>query len=73
MDYEEERFKSIVSDVTAFLAQSGFDPAKVSYVPVGAAVGENLVERSPDGLLSSWYSGPSLVSVLGECARSLQP
>ena len=69
MDYDEERFKFIVDAVKPFLAQSGFDAAKVTYVPVGAAVGENLVERTADGPLASWYKGPSLVAVLGELQR----
>lgn len=50
-----------------FFGQSGFQSSKTSFVPVGAMLGVNLVERkSPEAsALSQWYRGPTLVDLLG--------
>lgn len=51
----------------AFFGQSGFQSSKTSFVPVGAILGVNLVERkAPEAsVLSQWYRGPTLVDLLG--------
>ncbi|KDN43787.1 hypothetical protein K437DRAFT_225393 [Tilletiaria anomala UBC 951] len=64
LDYEQQRFDNIVTTLKPFLAQTGFDVSKVSFVPCGAAVGENLSTRDPEGGLQRWYTGPKLVEVL---------
>ena len=66
VDYNQERYEEIVSKLKPFLTSCGFDVAKVSFVPCGGSVGENLAVRQDDGALSQWYSGPTLVDVLGE-------
>jgi elongation factor 1 alpha-like protein len=54
-----------------FFGQSGFHSSKTSFVPVGAILGVNLVERkAPEStVLSKWYKGPTLVDLLGRFAR----
>jgi elongation factor 1 alpha-like protein len=64
IDYNEERYKDIVDTLRPFLTSSGFDQGKITFVPCGAAVGENLSKRKPDSPLSRWYLGPTLVEVL---------
>ncbi len=64
LDYEQARFDEIVDKLKPFLAQAGFDTNKISFVPCGAMVGENLSQRDPKGLLQDWYKGPTLVDVL---------
>lgn len=52
-----------------FLAQSGFNPAKTSFVPVGAMQGVNLIDdRAAD--LIPWYTGLTLVAQLGQSPPS---
>lgn len=63
--WAESRFEDIKSQLQPFLAQSGFHPLKVFFVPVGATSGENLVERKNE-ILQSWYDGPTLVEQLGK-------
>ena len=64
LHYDQGRFDEIVDQLKPFLAHTGFDAAKIPFVPCGAAVGENLSKRDPNGLLSDWYTGPTLVDVL---------
>lgn len=62
--WAQSRFEAIREQLQPFLTQTGFQPAKVAYIPVGAMSGENLVSRS-DEILKSWYEGPTLVEQLG--------
>lgn len=51
-----------------FLVQSGFQPSKTNFVPVGAVKGVNLTTCKGDEAkaLRQWYqNGPSLVDLLG--------
>jgi elongation factor 1 alpha-like protein len=46
--------------------QTGYSPAKTSFVPVAAVAGINLVSReASDVELFKWYKGPTLVELLG--------
>lgn len=65
VDWSQTRFDQIRSQLIPFLTQSGFHPTKVTYIPVGATTGENLVERTNE-ILTSWYEGLTLVEQLGE-------
>ncbi|EIW82489.1 EF Tu GTP binding domain-containing protein [Coniophora puteana RWD-64-598 SS2] len=60
------RYEEICALLRPFLVQSGFAPAKTAFVPVGAILGVNLVDReSEEGkALSVWYKGPTLVDLL---------
>ncbi|SCZ88570.1 BZ3500_MvSof-1268-A1-R1_Chr2-1g04498 [Microbotryum saponariae] len=61
--WAQSRFEAIQEQLSPFLTQSGFQPSKVSFVPVGAMSGENLVERRNE-ILKAWYEGPTLVEQL---------
>lgn len=63
VDWSEARFESIREQLTPFLAQSGFHPSMVSFIPVGAMSGENVTERAEAGL-KQWYAGRTLVQEL---------
>lgn len=64
--WSQERYEDICSLLKSFLSQSGFHPSKMGFVPVGAMLGVNLVDRtSPEAsALSRWYKGPTLVDLL---------
>lgn len=68
VDWSEPRYEEICSILRPFLVQSGFQPTKFKFVPVGAIQGVNLVSRdSPNAAnLMMWYNGPALVDLLGE-------
>ncbi|GAA5958289.1 hypothetical protein JCM21900_001340 [Sporobolomyces salmonicolor] len=72
--WAQSRFEAIRDQLQPFLTQSGFHPSKVSFVPVGAMSGENLVKRSNE-ILKAWYEGPTLVEQLDSLdvpARALE-
>lgn len=73
VNWSKERFDEIVSKLKVFLRQAGFKEADVTYIPCSGLTGENLVKPSSDDALVSWYSGPTLIEVIGEsdtfCAR----
>ena len=67
MAWSKSRYEEICVLLRPFLVQSGFQPSKTRFVPVGAMQGVNLVGREGDAAaeLTQWYSGPTLVDFLG--------
>eukprot|EP00742_Colponemidia_sp_Colp-10_P004092 GILJ01004367.1.p1 GENE.GILJ01004367.1~~GILJ01004367.1.p1 ORF type:complete len:612 (-),score=99.96 GILJ01004367.1:226-2061(-) len=67
LGWSESRFEEIVGRLAPFLKQSGFKDKLVTFIPVSGLTGENLIQRSDQGL--SWYTGPSLM----EAIESFEP
>lgn len=67
VDWEKDRFDEIQESLKPFLTQTGFNASKAEFVPVGALSGVNLASRDSEEskALNSWYSGPTLVDLLG--------
>ncbi|XP_041831034.1 HBS1-like protein isoform X3 [Melanotaenia boesemani] len=61
VNWQQERFKEIISKLGHFLKQAGFKDSDVFYIPTSGLSGENLATRSSVSQLTSWYSGPSLL------------
>ena len=59
VDFSEERFEAIKRDYEAILPQLGF--TDVSYVPLSAKNGDNIVKHSPN---TPWYKGETLLQRL---------
>jgi bifunctional enzyme CysN/CysC len=59
LGYSEEVFKAIVAEFENFAAKLGF--ASLKPVPISARFGDNVIGPSSN---TSWYSGPSLLSLL---------
>jgi elongation factor 1 alpha-like protein len=68
VNWDQSRYDDICGQLRPFLVQSGFSSAKTSFVPVGAMQGVNLIDRDQDAAepLRAWYSGPTLVDLLGQ-------
>lgn len=64
--WSKDRFDEIEAKLKVFLKQAGFKESEVSYIPCSGLTGENLVKPPTDKDLLSWYSGPTLVSVIGK-------
>ncbi|KAJ3506778.1 hypothetical protein NLJ89_g6680 [Agrocybe chaxingu] len=66
VEWSRSRYEEICGALRPFLVQTGFQPSKTKFVPVGAMQGINLV--SCDGPtaadLKQWYKGPTLVDLL---------
>ncbi|MQA93430.1 MAG: sulfate adenylyltransferase subunit CysN [Streptosporangiales bacterium] len=56
VDYDRETFERIRDDFTRFAAK--LDVADLTFVPISALHGDNVVDRSPN---MPWYDGPSLL------------
>ena len=59
VDYSQDVYNNIVIDYAAFAKELGLK--NVSYIPISALVGDNIVEKSN---ITTWYNGPSLLSFL---------
>ncbi|HTJ75052.1 MAG TPA: sulfate adenylyltransferase subunit CysN [Acidimicrobiales bacterium] len=59
VDWDEERFRSIVADFTAFAGL--LEVADVTFIPMSALQGDNVVDRSTR---MPWYDGPPLLEHL---------
>ena len=59
VDYSQDVYNNIVIDYAAFAKELGLKD--VTYIPISALVGDNIVETSS---ITTWYNGPSLLSFL---------
>lgn len=64
VDYADSRYEEILSQLRPFLNSTGFDPARLTCVPCGASVGENISQIEASGPLATWYKGPTLLKIL---------
>ncbi len=69
--YKREQFESIKKELMVFIKRIGFADKNVSFVPVSAYKGDNLVKKSAR---TPWYKGKALLDLLydrsGEEERS---
>jgi bifunctional enzyme CysN/CysC len=56
VDYDQRRFEAIAAEFAAFA--SGLDVADVTFIPISALRGDNVVERSVE---MPWYEGTALL------------
>ncbi|HEX3511574.1 MAG TPA: GTP-binding protein [Solirubrobacteraceae bacterium] len=65
VDYARERFEELVADFAGFASKlgagTGWRRIDVSYIPMSALEGDNVVERSAR---MEWYTGPVLLDFL---------
>ena len=59
--YKKEQFDSIKEGMMEFVKKIGFLDKDVSFVPVSARVGDNLVTKSAE---TKWYKGVSLIELI---------
>jgi len=60
--WSQSRFDEIVDMLQPFLVQAGFSQSKLTFIPCGAMLGENLVRRQAEGL--NWYTGQTIIQRL---------
>jgi sulfate adenylyltransferase large subunit len=64
VEHSQPRFEEIADDFGGFAAKlpgPGGGPVEVTYIPMSALNGDNVVERSQE---MGWYGGPSLLELL---------
>jgi sulfate adenylyltransferase large subunit len=67
VDYSEQRFTEVRTDLDKFLASIGLQP--IYWIPICALKGENIASRSET---MSWYTGPSFLESL-DALKSFEP
>jgi len=78
MDDESVNWSEIIfterkQKVSLSLETIGYDPAKITFVPISGLTGQNLTKRSTNKLLTSWYQGPCLLQVLDNLVAPRRP
>jgi len=58
VNYSEKRYTEIKDEVAAYLKKVGYNPDKISFIPISGWVGDNMIEPSPN---TPWYKGPTLL------------
>lgn len=64
--WSQERFDEIVGKLKVFLKQAGFKESDVTFIPCSGLTGENLVKPAAEVDFVKWYSGPTLIQVIGK-------
>lgn len=68
--YSQDRYDEIVRETSSFVKKIGFNPEKVSFVPVSGWHGDNILERSEN---IPWYKGPTLLEAFDALVEPKRP
>ncbi len=63
VDYSEEKFNQIKGEIEYLASKSSYENQKLTFVPISALYGENVVEKSAK---MNWYKGNSMLDYLEE-------
>jgi small GTP-binding protein len=63
VEYSKKAFDSIMDELTEFIMKIGFDKRNVSFVPISAYKGDNILKKSRD---MPWYRGKPLLEAIYE-------
>ena len=61
VDWSQDRFNSVVGEVTDLLKIAGFNPADAPFIPCSAFNGDNVYNKSSN---TPWYNGPTLFEAI---------
>ncbi|PSQ07265.1 translation elongation factor EF-1 subunit alpha [Halobacteriales archaeon QS_6_71_20] len=70
VDYSEDSYREVVSEVEDLLNQVRFGTEDASFIPISAFEGDNIAERSDS---TSWYDGEILLEALNSLPESEPP
>mmetsp|Transcript_20545 Transcript_20545/g.51087 ORF Transcript_20545/g.51087 Transcript_20545/m.51087 type:complete len:439 (-) Transcript_20545:90-1406(-) len=70
VNFSEDRWKIIRSDIAAYLKKVGYKPMKIPFVPISGWQGDNLDSKS---MYLPWYGGPTLVEALDNLSCPKRP
>jgi peptide chain release factor subunit 3 len=59
VNWSENRWKEIQTNLLPFLNKSGYKDSDVFFVPISGITGDNILE--PAGEKCPWYKGPTLM------------
>jgi len=61
VDFSEEKYNAIKADFEALMRKRDYEEQKITFIPVSALKGDNVVHRSTN---TSWYKGETLLAHL---------
>ena len=61
VDWSQDKYNSVVGEVTELLTLAGFNPTDIPFIPCSAFDGDNVYNKSDN---TSWYSGPTLFEAI---------
>jgi elongation factor 1-alpha len=70
VNYGQQRYNDIKTEVSRVLKTAGFNPDKVPFVPISGFNGDNMIERSKN---TGWYTGPTLLEALDNVTPPVRP
>jgi elongation factor 1-alpha len=70
VNWSEDRFKEISTEVQSFLKKIGYDPTKVPIVPISGWLGDNMISPSDN---MKWYKGDTLLDTLDKITPPKRP
>jgi len=68
--YSQARFDEIVQEVSTYLANVGYKPKKIKFVPISGWTGDNMITKSDN---TPWYKGPCLLEALDQIKPPKRP
>ncbi len=70
VEYSEERFNKVKEEVSQLLKTVGFKPEEITFVPIAALKGDNVVKKSEN---MAWYTGPTLLEAMNALKEPEKP
>jgi elongation factor 1-alpha len=70
VNFAQARYDEIKKEVHGFLKKVGYNPEKVTVVPLSGWTGDNMLEKSSN---LPWYKGPTLLEALDEIVPPERP
>jgi elongation factor 1-alpha len=70
VNWSEERYNEVKNEMERMLKMSGFNPARIHFVPTSGWTGDNLQKRSEN---MPWYNGPTLFEALDQMEVPQKP
>jgi len=73
VNWSETRYQQVRTEVTPYLKKFGYNPEKITFVPISALTGENILKKSNNPQLTSWYQGPCFLEAIDGLAPPKRP
>jgi len=68
--YDEAKFNDVKKQVEELLKTVGYDPSKITFLPIAALPGDNIVKKSEN---MAWFKGKTLLEELDELSIPEKP
>ena len=70
VDWSQDRYNSVVDEVTELLTMAGFNATDVPFIPCSAFDGDNVYNKSSN---TPWYNGPTLFEAIDAIQMPAKP